>query len=129
MSEKAVEAAAKAIWELADNEVGWEASKADPKMLPQIEWTFEEARVAVAAYEAAMWSRIEDHDGSLDAVLVFFEKYANQRTLVGEAYFDGELSAWYWANTDSSDYLGGPISDVGRVTHYRHLPQAPAVKP
>ena len=44
-----VEAAAKAIWERADDEFGWEASKAMPHAAAHIEWTLEDARAALLA--------------------------------------------------------------------------------
>ena len=44
-----VEAAARAIWERADDEFGWEASKAMPHAAAHIEWTLEDARAALLA--------------------------------------------------------------------------------
>lgn len=56
--EQIVEAMARALWEQADDEVGWEATLSlaatgEVYMIGQVEWTRESARLALTALEAA----------------------------------------------------------------------------
>ena len=58
--DKAIEAAAKALWDMANPDMTWEDAKADPAQAAFVQWDMECARHAIAAYEAAMWMPIEE---------------------------------------------------------------------
>lgn len=71
------------------------------------------------------WRAIETapKDGSF--ILVAANNFG--KSVVGEAYWRDEPSAWWWANTDP----GGPHDEAiymsWNVTHWMPLPVAPAI--
>lgn len=68
--DKAIEAAAKALWDMANPDMTWEEAKADPTQAAFVQWDMECARHAIAAYERelrqalyAVGDRVEKHTG------------------------------------------------------------------
>ena len=109
--DKAIEAAAKALWDMANPDMTWEEAKADPTQAAFVQWDMECARHAIAAYEREMWRPIEEHDGSKDHVLLWPKTKRLNRAAVGY---------YYTSPNGSSLWIGSQ-----KPSHFRPLPPAP----
>lgn len=102
----AVDAAAKAMWELSDDEVGWESSLQDDRMAQQIAFVREEARLAIMA------------------ALPRIDGYAAGFVAGQEAMLDAVDSALCWCTAPATDELEIEIGN-GLIDAVRSLPIVP----
>lgn len=113
MDEKALEAALK------------EWSKPNERREP-----IEIMRAAIAAYEAALWRPVSEHDGSRETVLLEYE--ARDGSLhVEVAWYDPDEQerGWWPDNLDFSDYHADSFEANGCIPRrFRPLPTAPEGK-
>jgi len=80
---------------------------------------------ALAAYEAALWRPVSEHDGGFDPILLELDDGT-----CGEARWYEDEHDWYWAGTTPDSYHAGPVIDINiaKPRRFRPLPIAPEVK-
>jgi hypothetical protein len=116
MTEKAIEAAAKAMcaagcMEMSDALDFHEMNESEQEMVRRI------VSAAIAAYEAALWRPIEEHNGSEDEELLAWNPEWS-----GTYFVRYDLDDWYVPDAQIDEPWCALAS---RPTHFRPLPVPP----
>lgn len=82
---------------------------------------------AIAAYEAALWRPIEDHDGSRGVIMLEYETPHGDLKFEPAWYEDDEMEkGWWGANLGWRDYHAETFEERGCVPRrFRPLPTPP----